>query len=261
MTPHSQADSTAPSAATVIPKAVERAASVDQSPGVCSTEDLEALRFQPGSQFSPPSSSPIAVCFPSVSSSACSSLSSSSSSSSHLSPLSSPTSQSSYPSFSTATPELCAKAAPTSPRITAQLMSSSRPSSSRERSYTAQTRPTADSSSPLPSPRMGLPTERRSNVHFHEHFAPNTSATGNEAPPSARSGGGGGDRQSGEPRAAANMPSGAAVELTAVDQKWGVLFDTKGQATGRFTEVMHSLARFIVSSKFPLLFCRARPPW
>ncbi|CAK7223768.1 hypothetical protein SCUCBS95973_005291 [Sporothrix curviconia] len=41
-----------------------------------------------------------------------------------------------------------------------------------------------------------------------------------------------------------------STELTAVDKKWGRLFEDDGQPTERFKEVMHSLAQYIIHA-FP----------
>lgn len=48
-------------------------------------------------------------------------------------------------------------------------------------------------------------------------------------------------------------------ELTSVDRKWGVLFDTKGQPTARFVEAMGSLARYIVSRTTEQLMVHTQP--
>jgi len=52
--------------------------------------------------------------------------------------------------------------------------------------------------------------------------------------------------------------SRARVELSVVDQKWGVLFDRKGQPTPRLEQVLKGLANYIVSHLFLDRFCQQK---
>ncbi|EFW98900.1 hypothetical protein CMQ_4752 [Grosmannia clavigera kw1407] len=97
--------------------------------------------------------------------------------------------------------------------------------------------------------RPGEPAEHGPSVQFREPVVSSTSAARNGANSSAKPGDGG--TQSRDLTAAAGVLPRGAVELTSVDQKWGVLFDRKGQATKRFIEVMHSLAKFIIEKHLP----------
>ena len=144
------------------------------------------------------------------------------------------------------------------------IMTSDKTVSFRPVSYSprAEKQRTAPST---PPGRPRIPLERRSTVHFDDETAPNElpeAATPAETMVSTgtKTGSYGSNRSASrssvtEPAAPAiaNRPVQPSLEvyeireLTAVDKKWGCLFDIDNQPTERFREAMHSLARYIVS--------------
>lgn len=111
-----------------------------------------------------------------------------------------------------------------------QLPVSFRPVSYTPRTEKQQRQHTSSSASPE---RPNIPMERRSTVHFDDEPAPNEAP--NPSIPVVDT----------KP-AQASLEVYDTNELTAVDKKWGRLFEIDNQPTERFREAMHSLSRYIV---------------